>query len=175
MNGSTLPFLILLVSSPVIIFLIHMAVGRIYFVLKPNSSPLIGVIWASGIGFAIIGFVVWRTFLPAIQDDRETFWLCVYGTIVFSGFAVSYFILFAMTEAARRIRIMCDLYRHGAVTLDDLENFYGAKGMLSARLERMVALGQLKQRETRYYASGQLLYLIGKIIRFWSRLLKFED
>ena len=173
MKNSNLLFLVLLTFSPVIIFLIHMVVGRVHLIFKANSSPLSGVIWSVGIGFLAIGFIVWQLYLSSVQGCLKILWMCIYGTIVFSGFAISYFILFAMTEAARRIKIMRDLYQHGEIMLDDLENLYGAKGMLSARLERMIALGQLKQSGIRYQASGKLFYLIGKVIMFWSWLLKF--
>ena len=173
MKNSDTAFLFLLLLSPLIVFAIHLIVGRLHHALQKDASPLMGVIWSIGIGFIVLA-IVFSHYWPAFQNGWEAFWACVYGIIVFLGFSVSYFILFAMTEAARRIRIMQDLYELRKTTLQEIERRYGAHGMLSARLERMVALGQLTRRGGRYYSSGRLLRAIGRIIMFWSWLLKFS-
>src|SRR3989338_3597177 len=168
-------YLFFLIFSPALVFIIHLILGRMFHFLRPRSSPLVGAIWSVFMGFFVVAFFSWRSYLNFIPNGWEKFLAGTYGVIVYCSFSICYFILFAMTESARRIRILHELYLSGAKTVDELRNEYGATHMLSVRLDRMVSLKQLKKYNNRYYTDGQMLYWIARVITFWSKLLKFSE
>ena len=159
-------YLFLLAASPFLMFFIHMLTGRFYMKMNLNSSPLISAVWAIAVSFLLIGFTGWKIM-------RADFVAMIYGALVFAFLAGSYYILFAMTEAARRIKILQEIYHKGEISVAELNRDYGPAQLFSIRLERLVALGQLEKRDGRFYLKGRLLYCVGVFVSLWGKLLKF--
>lgn len=167
-------YLILLALTPLITFLLHILVVQLFERLKPNLPPLMTAVWAIFISYFLIMFVAWQNYLQLIPIKTECFWAWMYGTLVYGGLSFSYFILFAMTESARRIHILRKLYVQGDTPLRELAAEYGPEDMLLVRLERMVSLRQLRREGNRYLLDRRLLYRVGVLLSFWSWLLGFS-
>lgn len=166
-------YLILLLLSPLVAFCLHFLLIRVARFFSHEISPLPVALFAVLCGLPVVGWGSWEIYLKDLVDFQERFWGVLYALLVYGGLAFSYFQTFAMTETARRIRILRELYSRGRVTLRELESEYSGANMLAVRLERMVALNQLTQRQDRYWVKGRLLLGVGKIMEVWARLLKF--
>jgi hypothetical protein len=90
------------------------------------------------------------------------------------GLAFCYFQVFAMTETARRLRILYELYTRKDTTLSQLDAEYGALRMLETRLARMVEIGQLGYDGQRYTLRRTLLLRVGQLMSFWAKVLGFK-
>ncbi len=172
---SEMHYLVLLAASPVLIFFVHMMTGRLYVKLNLRSSPLISAVWAILISVGALAFASWKFFLGPLGNPSEQAVAVIYGILVVACLGGSYYILFAMTEAARRIKILQEVYHHGTVAMDEINREYGADQLFSVRLERLLALRQLKKKDGRYYLQGKILYRVALLVSFWSRLLRFSQ
>lgn len=114
-------------------------------------------------------------YLRLAAASREFSWYILFTVLVIAGLSFSYFQLFAMTETARRIRILRELFLRGSMTLKEFQSEYGPSGILSVRLERMVTLGQLGRSGVRYQLKGRLLLWVGNVMSFWSRVLGYSE
>lgn len=160
-------------SSPFLTFLIHVICARILGRVKQEVSPLPVAAWAVFLGYPVIFFLVWQFHLKFLKPG-EWLWPIAYAIIVYSCLSFCYFILFTMSETARRIYILRRIHEGGAVPITELAAEYSAAGMLSLRLERMVALKQLKYIQGRYFLDARLLFGIGVAVAAWAKLLRFE-
>lgn len=168
-----LSFLILLMSSPFLTLLIHAVCTRILRKVRPEVSPLPVAVLAVFFGYPVVSYSAWQCHLKFIWPG-EWVWPIVYAFIVYSCLSFCYFILFTMSETARRIHILRRLHEKGAVSTKELAAEYGATDMLFLRLERMVALKQLKCIQGRYFLNARLLCRIGEAVAAWAKLLRFK-
>lgn len=164
-----------LAGTPLVTFLFHLVISRLFVSFTHKFSPLWVAISAIAASCAFMTGLMWNHHLRFLVNSREFFWACLYGALVFSGLAFSYFQIFAMTETSRRTRILRELLSRGFMSLKEIQQAYGPSGMLSVRLARMVELGQLKRTGVRYQIKGRLLLWIGKIMSFWARVLGYEE
>jgi hypothetical protein len=125
-------------------------------------------------GYPVMGFGVWQCHLRFLNggDLRGP---AVYALIVYTSLAFCYFILFTMSETARRIHILRKLQEKGPVSVAELAAEYDASGMLSVRLDRMVALKQLDRIQGRYFLKARLLWFAGSALSLWARVLGFSQ
>ena len=165
-------YLILLAASPILMFFVHMITGRLYVKYCLKSSPLVSAIWAVSFSFVIIAILSWKFYLHLLDESEDQLFAVFYGMLVFILIAGAYYILFAMTEAARRIKILQILNHRGEVSEDDLKRDYGSDQLLSVRLERLTAMNQLTIHHDRYHLKSRGLYVVAVIVALWARLLK---
>ena len=102
-------YLFLLGFSPVLVFLLHIVTVRICWAFKPKASPLFVALLAILAGYIVEGVWVWQSYLKTLDSGAELLWAALYGLLVYSGLSFCYFILFNMTESARRIHMLREL------------------------------------------------------------------
>lgn len=169
----TAQYLLLLLISPAVILVTHAVMTRILGRFSPRTSTLLGCLLAVAGGALLVAPAAWFIYLNTLRP--ATFWCAaIYGALVYSCLAFCYFIFFTMTETARRIHILRQLYFKHSIPLRDMEQQYGLSGMLALRLERMAALKQLKRAGDRYLLDRRLLYLAGQALAFWAGCLGFR-
>ncbi len=166
-------YLILLFFSPVAAFGVHFCLAWMTRPWQNQGSSLVVAAVAVLIGGWGVLFAGWRIYLNGLGAS-ERFWGVAYGVLVYGGLSFSYFQLFAMTETARRIRIVRELFLRGPLPIEELRVDYGADKMLAIRFDRMVALGQLVQQGDHYVVGGKLLLVVGKIMAGWAKVLGFQ-
>jgi hypothetical protein len=98
----------------------------------------------------------------------------VYGAVVYACLAYSYFHVFNMSETARRIRILSELYISGSLSAEEISRAYSGEVLLGVRFDRLVATGQLEERGGRYVRAGRLLYVAALLTRGWRSVLGFD-
>lgn len=163
-----LKYLIILLASPILVLILHILLLRL---LKAPSPQLIAV-FAVLLGYPSMAAIVWWASLRHISMGLELLAACLYGVLVYGSLSYAYFHLFNMGETARRFRILYELKARGKMTSAEIDARYSPQSMLTVRLERLLASGQLEQREGRYFLRSRFLYRISQLLTGWGRLLR---
>jgi len=155
------PIVLELLASPMIIVVVHAALSRAFRAVSPQLNavrslvvaglPTLALIWATGGGGVLI-----------------------YGGAVYGLIAYTYFHFFNMSETARRIRILYEIYHAGSLSSRELERHYTPEDMLANRLPRLVALNQLRREGEWYVLDRKTLYIASRMVFFWRRMLGLE-
>lgn len=107
-------------------------------------------------------------------DVAQTVYMLVFASLVFNGIAYAYFHIFNMSETARRVRMLLQIRRAGpaGLRIQELERQYSQKGMIEARLDRLVRMNQLTlAQDGRYHVAGNTLLWAGRIMSLWRRFV----
>lgn len=137
-------------------------------------TPLAVALRAVLSGYVVMNFLSLKHVILLKGFHFGIFFYFLYGTLVYGGLAFSYFQFFAMTETARRIRILRAAYESEGLFIADLKKSYDAEDMLSVRLDRLVTWKQLKMNEGRFVLASHTLHRIAKIIDAWAVVLGFS-
>jgi hypothetical protein len=175
MSGGGLPpvsttLLVYAAAAPAGLALVHVAVARARRNAPGSPQARLAKLAAllalpAAAGAAAVAAVEGR---PAPEAARMT----VFALLVYAGLAYAYFHVFNMSETARRIRILLEIGRRGALPVEDLAKAYTPSDMIDARLDRLVRMNQLARGEDgRYRVKGRLLLWAGGILRTWRRML----
>jgi len=167
-------YLVLILLSPLIIFAVQIVTVRVINSLRLTVQPLATGVLAVAISFIVLAPVAWALFLGTVPDYSSRWIAVLYGILTYAGLAFCYFQVFAMTETARRLHILHELYTKKDMTFAQLEADYGASKMLATRIHRMVEIGQLNCNGSRYTLRSGLLLWVGQIMSFWAKVLGFE-
>lgn len=76
-----------------------------------------------------------------------------------------------MGETARRVRILSELRERGELSAAELKSLYSAASILDRRMERLVALGQVRLEGGRVVLKSRTLYRAAYVIDWWGRVL----
>ena len=175
MNSDTIYFLICFGLPPVIVILAQIVLNRIYKIQSRQKTTIVGM---------LLGYIIFFTILDQIPFSivkNEAFY--TYMFFLYSFSAYTYFHVFNMSETARRIRLIMYVGSKGTTTDEDLKKLYIANDMLQIRMERLLALGQIRVHENKYFLSSrmpalivQMIYLAGRIVnRPWPEAKKFKE
>ena len=169
-----LKFLLLLASTPLLILVLHIISVRIAARLRLEISNQLLVIICLFIGHIPMGIAGWFVYLSKLTAvSYEFMWAMIYGLAVYNTLAYSYFHVFNMSETARRIRILYEIYNAKQLKISDIESLYGVDDMLLNRLERLLSTNQIKLSGDRYSLNSRSLYYTAKIIAGWGCILGF--
>jgi len=175
MNVEYLPsYLLLLSASPAIAFMIHFIFARLVQLFKLAIAPLAVALLAVLTGYVVVAMGAWVFIfrdLPVKESLTVDF---IYGFLVYGGLSFAYFQFFGMTETARRIRILRDLFERGGVSRQEFQKRYGADAMFFVRLERLSAWKQIELKDGRYVLISRKLHFIALLIAFWADVLGFS-
>jgi hypothetical protein len=107
-------------------------------------------------GFAAgLLYVLWGSRVPVSSPGD----ILSYGAL---GYC--YFHFLNLGETARRIRLLRELYEHpGGLSEAELLARYDSRGILAARMERLLSSGQLLLRGGRYYTGSPAVLLIARM------------
>ncbi len=151
--------------SPAFLYVTHLAMAwtvRLLRLRMPSPAVAIAAI-AAGMLAAI--------FFGAYSNG---FFGGVYAALVYGCLAHAYLHLFLMGETARRLHVLHELKRHGPMTRGQIEDLYGAKDMLDARLDRLVAMQQFRREGDRYFLQKMILCRISLALMLWGKILGFR-
>lgn len=157
---------ILLICSPLMVLFLHMVALRLFRGISPQivaflcavigNFPLIIVLW-----FVSIRYLVRTPF--------DMFCIVFYCMLIYNALSYMYLHIFNMSETARRIRILYEIYSNSSLTREDVISKYKTENMLSVRLERLISMRQLARRGDRYVLNQRLLYYVAKILVIWRQ------
>jgi hypothetical protein len=95
----------------------------------------------------------------------------VYACIVYGCLAYSYFHLVNMCQTARRIHILCQIFESGPLTVEDVRARYTEDQVIAHRLRRLVASGQIREKNGRLCIRSGVLLAAARFTILWRELL----
>lgn len=93
--------------------------------------------------------------------------------VTYAALGYCYFHFINLGETARRIRLLRELAEGGpdGLSKEQLLAGYNAKGILAARLERLLNNSQIVEKDGRYYLGGRAVFGMARILLLMKRLL----
>lgn len=168
-------FLLLLLFSPVLLLALHAALSRLVLALKIRlSSPLVALLSIAA-GFGATLALGWALYLRFVETSGGLACGVLYVLLVYGCLAYAYLHVYLMGETARRLHILYELKVHGSMTAAEIAARYGAGDMLSARLDRLLAMQQLEEKGGRYVLRKQFLCFASRMIVLWADVLGFRS
>ena len=162
--------LVVLLCSPFMLVAVHAGLSR---VLR-GSLPQVVVVKAAVAGYVPMAFCLCVFVFPYVPSARDLLLFSVYGFIVYTSCAYTYFHLFNMSETARRIRIIHEVYLAGSLTSEGIKALYKTSDIIGIRLKRLVAMKKLKYAGGYYTINGRLLYWAAAGVAAWRKVLGFQ-
>ncbi|OGP15651.1 MAG: hypothetical protein A2052_07245 [Deltaproteobacteria bacterium GWA2_54_12] len=164
-------FLLILAATPLWIMVLQAFLTRVGF---RRASGQATAMLASAIAALPTGAALWAVHL-SVLDGPELRASALYALLAYALLAYSYFHLFNMGETARRVRILVELRERGNISVEELKSFYDAGAILDRRLERLVALGQVRLEGGRIVLKSRRLYWAAVVINWWGRILSLPS
>ncbi len=103
--------------------------------------------------------------LPAQTPDGMAANLLIYLLFSYVYFQVNH-----MGQTARRVRLARDL-EPGALTRAEILARYDAKEIIDHRIDRLIAAGQIAEKNGRLYLNGSAIYSISVLINLLKELI----
>jgi len=163
--------LILLVSSPILAFVVHMLVSRLSRRFSPQMGAIVSILIAQILMALLLYYFVFHGCPTKTAELVSAFLYCF---IVYNALTYTYFHLFNMTETSRRIRTAYELEKAGHLHVSDIVPVYGTTDLIDGYLEKVVALNQLTCKNGRYVLSGRLFYYAALVLKALSYILGFQ-
>lgn len=173
-NEVSITLLEYMLMITVALFATHILLSRYggrHLRLKSPQVILVRLVLAFNIP-VLVG--TWLIASSEVRDAAQTMYMLVFAFLVFNGIAYAYFHIFNMSETARRIRMLLQIRRAGpaGLRIQELERQYSQKGMIEARLDRLVRMNQLSLTpDGCYRVAGNTLLWAGRIMGRWRRLV----
>lgn len=162
--GLMLKYLILLACTPLLIFSLHMAAARVFMRHKCDIPNQVIVIIYSFVGHIRMAAATWMVYLRHVTTPVELFRALIYSLIVYNTLVYSYFHIFNMSETARRIRIIYEIYTSEELRASDIASLYRANDVLSSRPEKLLSMKQIELSGKRYLLDHRLLYNAARVV-----------
>lgn len=166
-----LKMIAILALSPLLILLAHILLSR----LNSGSSRQVTALKAMLLGFIPTAFLLCVAVFDASRSVNSGLWAAAYCFIVYVCLAYTYFHFFNMSETARRIKILYEIYRSGRIAPSELETMYKTAGIVGTRLKRLLAMKQLKFADGYYSPDGRLLLGVATVISMWRKVIGLKD
>lgn len=168
-HGSRL--IIILLLTPFFIASIHALLSRVLGLLCSALSTHSVVLLAITLGHIPVFLLIWFFALTAFDESGSLITALVYSIVVYEAIAYTYFHLFNMSETARRIKILLEIYRSNGLKVSGLSASYSSEEMLENRLKRLLAMRQVRFTGGRYFLNSKILYFAAVVISAWGRIL----
>lgn len=104
----------------------------------------------------------------------ETVPMALFFLVVYNGAAFAYFQVLNMSETARRIRMLVEIWHSGGeMAQERLMGTYTPETMVRARLDRLVCWGQISKDEDGFYrVKGKFLLIAAYWVEWIKKILK---
>jgi hypothetical protein len=137
------------------------------YAAAPPQTIALDTIAASNIPMV---YAAWSVFLKTLP------WLdlwcgIMYVLATYNACCFGYFCLLNVTETSLHVNILMRLWAEGGTRPEDLARRYSVKHMIEVRIERMIGLGQLAEREGRYFLRNRTFLMIERVYDTWRRIL----
>jgi len=167
----TLATLVLMVAPLVALgacIVVHVVLSRALPGL-PRPRGIMLSVGAAAVGVAGLALFGPAERLPAGLSPLElaAVWLLTYILLAYC-YVIGFFNL---GESARRIRLLIDLHQAGrrGLTLEEILSAYNARMIVDVRLQRMVAGGQVSERDGVYFTASRVMLTAARLL-VWLKI-----
>ena len=164
----------ILVGAPVGLFLLHAIVSRgLRYLGKSAVPPQVVMLCTALAGNVPVLYLAWEAVLKNLAGDPLEI-LCglAYVLLTYNCCCYLYFTILNLSETSLHVNILMRLLVGGGTRQEELASMYGVKDMISARIDRMIALGQLREKDGFYIPGNRTLLVIGRVVNVWRRILR---
>jgi hypothetical protein len=166
-----LALLVILIASLASLFILHAIACRVARATGHDSRPpqtiALGTILLWNVPVVL---AAWRVAFRNLEGFELVCGL-LFVLMTYNACGFGYFCLLNVTETSLHVNILMRLWVQNGMTLDELTARYSVKQMIAARIERMIGLGQLEERDGRYYLRNNTFLLIERVYDMWRLLL----
>lgn len=141
---------------PLVVLFFQIIFNRIKKGSSPQLLAMVSIVAGCPLFFLII-------FILPFQYPKNLDFI-LYMFLLYFLSAYTYFHVFNMGETSRRIRMLTAIALQNLQSIEELENIYNENQMIKRRLDRLVALGQIKEIRNMYYPRGYLFVLSAKVL-----------
>jgi hypothetical protein len=164
--------LLTLALTPVVLLLLHMAIHRLLATGGRRISGYGSAMRAIALGFVVIVAVAVR--LGVVRADSgvvEFGAALIYVGMVYGAMALLYINAINIAETSLTAHTLLEISWAGTVADEALFFKYSAAHMVQARMDRLIALGQIHTRQGRYYLSGRWLLRFAQAVALWRSII----
>jgi hypothetical protein len=171
-DSPTSALLALLLVSPLAICVIQAVLTRLLRLLGLSIAPQLQVLGTVLLGNLPMIWLAWKLAFSELASDRAAI-ACGVTLVVltYNALGFCYFCLLNLSETSLHLHILMDLLVSGPMPADELAVRYGISEMMEARIERMIALGQLGSQGEYFVVKDGGLLVVGRILHLWRKLL----
>jgi hypothetical protein len=167
-----LALLLLLIFSPLGIFLLHILIYRSSVWLKLSVSGQATALISILLGNVPVLLLAWYFTLSQWKEDPLALVSgLVYTVIVHNVLGLLYFDFFNISETSLHMHILLEIAWAGKLSQTTLKERYSAESMIRTRLERMMDLSQVQLKEGRYYLVDRSVLRLTKLFTLWRTIL----
>lgn len=171
MTDISVAVLLLALLAPFGLFLAHAVYCR-WLGRHRSGSPQVALTQLILLGNIPLLFGVALIAHMEHRQAHEWVWMAVFVLVVFNAVGYAYFHVFNMSETARRIRILIEIFRHDTLPSRDLRGDYSPEQMIRVRLDRLVKMGQVSRTpDGLYNIDSRLLVTAAKAMRLFRGML----
>lgn len=162
---------VLLIASPVGMFGGHVTISRVcsalgYRPAAPQSLAML-VVLLGNIPFAWLSW--WLALGPLAAPARISGLICM--LVAYNMLAFCYLNVLNASETSLHIHILMMLLAEREISMERLTRQYSAAELLKARVERLIALGQLRRQGSRFVLSNRTFLVLEKVLVAWRGVL----
>ena len=169
MDSNFIRFILIILFSPVFLFLFHLVSVRI--IIKTGKKiSMQKLVFFCILFFNIPLFITFFIFLGKETAGLDYFYIF----LVYNAIGYFYFHCFNMSETARRIKLLLGIKKGCIKKSDDIANYYKYKDTLEIRLKRLEELGQIERKNRGYATRGKLFVAVAYLVVFFRKILGFE-
>jgi hypothetical protein len=163
----------ILVCAPVGLFVVNAIVSRaLRYCGKASVPPQFVSLCTALAGNLPVLYFAWGAALKNLAGHPlDLFCGLAYVVLTYNCCCYLYFCILNLSETSLHVNILMRLLISGGTRQEELAGIYGVKDMIGARIDRMIALGQLKEQDGRYVTGNRTLVLIGRVVNIWRRIL----
>ena len=166
------PLLAVLLLSPLGMFAGHVLVCRLARLTGRRPAAHTSAATALGAWLVVLLGVVAYLMAPfAARDPLSALCAGAYVVMVYGALAVLYLDVVNVAETSLHMHLLLEIRWSPRPSLDSLIARYSADRMVAERLERLTALGQVKQVEGRYYLADRSTLRLARCIDLWRTVL----
>jgi len=171
LNG-LLRLALIVIAAPVCVCILHAAISRALRICGRSVVPQFIILALVAIGNIPVAWIAWQCVLKDLSGSPGDIicGLC-YVLITYNGFGFCYFCVLNASETSLSVHIIMELLVEGEFAPGELTRRYSAKQMIATRIERMITLGQLKDRDGYFVTSNNTLLMASKLMNMWRTAL----
>jgi hypothetical protein len=163
----------IVIGAPIALVIAHAAASRLARLLGHSTvAPQTVAALTALAGNIPLAWITWMSVLRYLKGGViET--VCGFGYVLlaYNACCFCYLNFLNVTETSLHANILMRLFIGNGLALEELTRIYGVADMTSARIHRMIALGQLREAGGRYYSNNKSLILVGRVINLWRTIL----
>src|SRR5215831_4295303 len=151
---------LVLLASPLGILTLHAILTRIVRSRGHSIAPQLLAVSSVLLGHVPVLWLAWRLALHNLCSNRaDLFAGVIFVFLTYNALAFCYVCLFNVSETSLHVHILTIVFQH-ELPVGELAERYNAAEMIKTRIDRMISLGQLTEKDGYFVLTGNTVLLL---------------